>query len=88
MDAPPLNEVVEGLPFAREVEDVLILVRMGKTRLSAIKELAELLATNDVRPTGFVVVGAPRQNRDYYYQQPKAATAGLDEDKVRRSLRL
>jgi hypothetical protein len=41
-----------------------------------------------VRPTGFVVVGAPRQNRDYYYQQPKAATAGLDEDKVRRSLRL
>jgi receptor protein-tyrosine kinase len=88
VDAPPLNEVVEGLPFAREVEDVLILVRMGKTRLSAIKELAELLATNDVRPTGFVVVGAPRQNRDYYYQQPKAATAGLDEDKVRRSLRL
>jgi receptor protein-tyrosine kinase len=88
VDAPPLNEVVEGLPFAREVEDVLILVRMGKTRLNAIKELAELLATNDVRPTGFVVVGAPRQNRDYYYQQPKAATAGLDEDKVRRSLRL
>jgi tyrosine-protein kinase len=85
VDAPPLNEVVEGLPLAREVDDVLILVRMGKTRLNAIKELAELLATNEVRPTGFVVVGAPRQNRDYYYQQPQGAAAGLEGDVVRRS---
>jgi capsular exopolysaccharide synthesis family protein len=88
VDAPPLNEVVEGLPLAREVDDVLILVRMGKTRLNAIKELAELLATNEVRPTGFVVVGAPRQNRDYYYQQPQGAATVLDEDVARRSLRL
>ncbi|MFL5892917.1 MAG: polysaccharide biosynthesis tyrosine autokinase [Solirubrobacterales bacterium] len=88
VDTPPVNEVIEGLPVAREVDDVLIVTRLGKTRLSAIKELAELLATNEIRPTGFVIVGAPRQSRDdYYYDQAPGATATERESAIRRTVR-
>jgi Mrp family chromosome partitioning ATPase len=67
VDSPPLTEVVDALPLARKVDDVIVVVRLAKTRLGRIKELGELLASNDVRPAGFVVVGTPRQERGEYY---------------------
>ena len=60
IDSPPLNEVVDAMPLARLADDVLIVVRLGKTRLQRISELGELLAENGVRPVGFAVVGVPR----------------------------
>jgi capsular exopolysaccharide synthesis family protein len=70
IDSPPLNEVVDALPLARDSDDVLIVVRLGKTRLSKIAQLGELLAENGVRPVGFTVVGVPRPSRaDYHYYQ-------------------
>jgi capsular exopolysaccharide synthesis family protein len=70
IDSPPLNEVVDALPLARDSDDVLIVVRVGRTRLDKIAQLGELLAENGVRPVGFCVVGVPRPSRaDYHYYQ-------------------
>ncbi len=68
VDSPPLNEVVDALPLARQADEVLIVVRLGQSRLSKITQLGELLAENEIRPSGFAVVGTPRPKRgDYHY---------------------
>jgi capsular exopolysaccharide synthesis family protein len=69
IDTPPLTEVVDALPLARRVDAVLLVVRLGRTRLGRIRELAELLAGSRVRPLGFVVVGETREDRSYYYHE-------------------
>lgn len=68
IDSPPLTDVVDALPLARYVDDVLIVVRIGRTTLSKLQQLGELLAENGIRPAGFAVVGTPRPSRsDYHY---------------------
>ena len=68
VDSPPLNEVVDALPLARLADDVLVVVRLGATRLDKLRQLGELLAENDVRPAGFTVIGTPRpRNSEYHY---------------------
>jgi capsular exopolysaccharide synthesis family protein len=68
IDSAPLNEVVDALPLAVQSDDVLLVVRLGVTRLDKLSQLAELLAENGVRPAGFAVVGTPRPKRsDYHY---------------------
>jgi capsular exopolysaccharide synthesis family protein len=67
IDSPPLNEVVDSLPLARRSDDVLIVVRLGSTRLDKIAQLGELLAENSIRPVGFAVVGVPRPTRGEYH---------------------
>ena len=67
IDSPPISEVVDSLPLARRADDVLIVVRLGQTRLDQIAKLAELLAENDIEPVGFTVVGTPRPGRDRYH---------------------
>jgi capsular exopolysaccharide synthesis family protein len=71
VDSPPLTEVIDALPLARMVDDVLIVVRLGKSRLGRIHQLGELLAENGIKPAGFAVVGTPRPGRaDYHYYRP------------------
>ncbi len=66
IDSPPLTEVVDALPLARKADDVLIVTKLGKTRLDKIQQLAELLAENGITPAGFAVVGTPRPSRGEY----------------------
>jgi capsular exopolysaccharide synthesis family protein len=66
IDSPPLNEVVDALPLAREADDVLIVVRLGKSRMDRIAQLSELLAENGIRPAGFAVVGVSRPGKSAY----------------------
>jgi succinoglycan biosynthesis transport protein ExoP len=82
IDSPPLNEVVDALPLARQSDEVVIVVRLGKTRLDRLSVLAELLAENGIRPVGFAVVGVPRPSRGAYayYRAP------TDGDRPDRSL--
>ena len=63
IDSPPLNLVSDAVPLARVSDEVLIVVRIGHTRINRITELGELLAENGVRPAGFAVVGVPRPRR-------------------------
>ncbi len=73
VDSPPLNEVVDALPLARHADDVLIVVRLGTTRLDKINQLGELLAENSIRPAGFTVVGTPRPKRGEYHYYAASA---------------
>jgi tyrosine-protein kinase len=84
IDSPPLNEVVDALPLARQADQVLIVVRLGKSRLEKIAQLGELLAESGVRPVGFAVVGVRRPGRggyDYYQPRPKQ-----DQSQSKRSM--
>ncbi len=68
VDSPPLTDVVDALPLASYVDDVLLVVKLGKTTLSKLAQLGELLAENGIKPAGFTVVGTPRPSRsDYHY---------------------
>jgi capsular exopolysaccharide synthesis family protein len=67
VDSPPLTEVVDALPLARLVDSVLIVTRIGSSRLSAIRRLGELLAENGIRPVGFAVVGVAKPASSGYY---------------------
>ena len=83
IDSPPLNEVVDALPLARSADDVLIVVRLGKSRLQRIAELGELLAENGIRPTGFAVVGVPKPSRSgYHYYQSSQTWDGQPDRSV------
>jgi succinoglycan biosynthesis transport protein ExoP len=66
IDSPPLNEVVDALPLARKADDVVIVVRLGKSSLEKIQQLGELLAESGVVPAGFTVVGVPPPGRSGY----------------------
>jgi capsular exopolysaccharide synthesis family protein len=68
IDSSPLSEVIDALPLAAAVDHVLVVVRLGKTRIGQLTELGELMVENDIRPAGFAVVGAPRPSRADYHQ--------------------
>jgi tyrosine-protein kinase len=76
LDSPPLADVIDALPLAEEADEVLVVARIGRTHLKKLAHLAELLAENRIKPTGFVLVGTPRPSRasyGYYLAQPSAA---------------
>lgn len=67
IDSPPLTEVIDALPFAREVDDVVVVLRMGSSRLTQLARLSDLLAQNDIEPSGFALVGVGTTDKDTYY---------------------
>ncbi len=67
IDSPPLAEVTDALPIAQYVDDVLLVVRLGKTRLTKLVELGEVLARHDIKPMGFAVTGVGRASQHGYY---------------------
>ena len=85
VDSPPLATVVDALPLARTVDDMLLVARLGVTRLDRLQELAELLADTDITPTGFTLIGVPRTGRDGYYgaDRPRIATGDGDTPAAR-----
>jgi capsular exopolysaccharide synthesis family protein len=93
VDSAPLNEVVDALPLALLADEVLIVVRLGITRLDKLTQLAEQLAENGVRPVGFAVVGTPRPKRSqyHYHAEPDGNSQDGGErqllSQARRSLR-
>jgi Mrp family chromosome partitioning ATPase len=81
IDSPPISEVVDSVPLARRADDVLIVVRLGQSRLNQIARLAELLAENDIKPVGFAVVGVDRPGRAHYHYY--TATSSIDAGRER-----
>ncbi len=92
IDSPPLNEVIDALPLARQADDVLLVARIGQTRLDKLSQLADLLAESGITPIGFAVIATPRPGRrDYRYyteapsdgdrSRPSALTAGVNRDR-------
>ena len=66
IDSSPLSEVVDALPLASGVDQILLAVRLGRTRVGQLVELGELLHESNLKPAGFVVVGAPHVSSSYY----------------------
>lgn len=58
IDAPPLQQTPELVRLARGVDDVLLLVHLGRSNIKQLEQLAELLAQYDITPAGLVVIGA------------------------------
>jgi receptor protein-tyrosine kinase len=67
IDSPPLTEVIDALPIAHYVDDLLIVTRLGMSSLLQLSRLADLLEENQIMPRGFVVVGAPQPKEGGYY---------------------
>jgi Mrp family chromosome partitioning ATPase len=65
VDTPPLALAPDTLPLAKQVDYVLVVVRLGSTRLRALEELAELLVQQGVTPAGFVLIRS-RNSKPYY----------------------
>jgi capsular exopolysaccharide synthesis family protein len=73
VDSAPLAAVIDALPFAQAVDEVLIVARLGQTRLNKLEEVDELLTENGVTRTGMVLIGeSPGRGLQYYYGAPEA----------------
>lgn len=57
IDSPPLTAVSDALPFARLVDDILLVVRLGQSKLSKLTESWELLGHQHSQPSGIILVG-------------------------------
>jgi capsular exopolysaccharide synthesis family protein len=78
IDSPPLSEVADAMPLARQADEVLVVVRLGKTRLEKVSQLGEQLHENGIRPVGFAVIGVAKPSRDAYayYTQARETRSG------------
>jgi capsular exopolysaccharide synthesis family protein len=68
IDSPPLTDVADALPFAREADEVLLVARVGNSQVRKMNDLGELLTRQGVVPTGVVLVGASDPRGGYYYR--------------------
>jgi capsular exopolysaccharide synthesis family protein len=68
IDSSPLSEVIDALPLAAAVDAVLVVVKLGRTRMGQLTELGELMAENGIKPAGFAVVSAPKAARSDYHR--------------------
>ena len=74
LDSPPLTKVIDAMPLARQADDVVLVVRLGSSRLAQLARLGDLLDQNGIRPAGFVVVGgAAPEEQDYRAVQRRRA---------------
>ena len=74
LDTPPLTEVIDALPLARYVDDVLIVCRLGATNLDRRARLSDVLSQNEIEPAGFVVVGSGSSDEESYYMSGRQET--------------
>lgn len=84
IDSPPLSEVIDALPLAQRADAVLVVVRLGKTQLTKLAHLGELLSRHGIRPVGFAVVGAKATGEGYYYAAPAPSKGDKRADRSRR----
>jgi capsular exopolysaccharide synthesis family protein len=75
IDSPPLTEVIDGLALAERADEVLLVIRLGRSLQSRIVQLAELLAQHGIEPVGIAVVAVPSSDTasDYYVSPAKPA---------------
>jgi capsular exopolysaccharide synthesis family protein len=74
IDAPPLTDVADAVPFARAADDVLIVARLGNSHVRRMTDLGELLNREEIVPSGVVLVGGS-EPAGYYYSYGSGRTA-------------
>jgi Mrp family chromosome partitioning ATPase len=75
IDSPPLTEVIDGLALAERADELLLVIRLGRSLQSRVVQLGELLAQHGIEPVGIAVVGVPPSESasDYYVTAPRPA---------------
>jgi Mrp family chromosome partitioning ATPase len=75
VDSPPLTEVIDGLALAEHADELLLVIRLGRSLESRVIQLGELLAQHGIEPVGIAVVGVPPSESasDYYVTAPRPA---------------
>jgi Mrp family chromosome partitioning ATPase len=88
IDSPPLTAVIDALPLAQLADEVLIVVRLGQSRLTKLSHLEELLSHQGVHPSGLVLVGASASmGYGYdYYLGPGDEAAGPERGPIQQEL--
>lgn len=76
-DAPPVTEVSDALPLSQHVDDVLIVTRLGHSRTDQLVNLGEVLARQEVRPTGLVIVSDDLNQGSGYYAPSPSGSQGF-----------
>jgi Mrp family chromosome partitioning ATPase len=66
IDGPPLGLFGDMLPLARNVDGVVVVLRLYHTRKRALRNLVRQLETAGVRPIGLVLVGTPPDSDSFY----------------------
>lgn len=92
VDSPPLNAVSDALPLARAADEVVVVGRVGQTKIKQLWELHDLLAEYGRPVTGTVLIGAARtserSSRGGYYMRDVGerswAREGLGDQKPTR----
>jgi Mrp family chromosome partitioning ATPase len=70
VDAPPLGEVSDALRIADDVEDLLVVIRPGRTELGAFRSMRDLLGRLNRPATGFVLIGDAGRTIGYTVSEP------------------
>ncbi len=78
VDSPPLLAVIDALALAREVDFVMLVVRLGQTHIGRLAALGSLLAEAYIEPGGIAVIGAelPGARSEYTYEYTGSFTRG------------
>ncbi|MGI8557169.1 MAG: Wzz/FepE/Etk N-terminal domain-containing protein [Solirubrobacteraceae bacterium] len=72
IDSPPLTAVIDALPLAMIADDLIVVVRIGHSRVNKVSDLFELLARHHRPPSGVVLVGTSETEADNYaYYTPE-----------------
>ncbi len=79
VDSPPLTEVVDALPLAQQVGDIVVVVRVGKSKLPKLADLGEILSQHDLEPAGVALIGVERQRGAGYYYASREGESGVRE---------
>lgn len=71
VDVPPLGQVSDALLLVEAVTDIVIVARVGNTRISDVEVMRDLLLRAECNPTGYLVIGGDTPAGGYYqYPQP------------------
>jgi capsular exopolysaccharide synthesis family protein len=79
LDSPPLTQVIDAMPLARQVDDVVLVTRLGSSNLAQLAHLGDLLDQNGIKPAGFVVVGGPAPEESSYYREAQRRRAAQSD---------
>jgi non-specific protein-tyrosine kinase len=79
LDSPPLTQVIDAMPLARQVDDVVLVCRLGSSNLTQLAHLGDLLDQNGIKPAGFVVVGGPAPEESSYYREAQRRRAAQSD---------
>src|SRR6202042_218052 len=67
IDSPPITDVIDALPLAAVADEVLIVARLGESKLSKLSRLQDILGNQGILASGFVLVGEGARRPGYYY---------------------